>query len=112
MGYHVIVRPHPQSFSSEKEMIEKIMRQYPASEKLEWNRDNDNFEVLRRADILISDFSGIINEFAFVYDKPVIYTDTELDLGIYDACWLSTPFWPLTELPRIGEKLTIDDGQS
>lgn len=108
-GYHIIVRPHPQSFTSEKETMEKIMQEYPDSDRLEWNRDNDNFEVLRRSDILISDFSGIVFEFAFVYDKPVIYADTEFDDSPYDAWWLDTPYWTLTALPRIGQKLTMDN---
>lgn len=108
-GYHIIVRPHPQSFTSEKETIEKIMQDYPASDQLEWNRDNDNFEVLKRADILISDFSGIIFDFSLVYDKPVIYADTEFDNSPYDAWWLDTPYWTFTALPRIGQKLTMDN---
>lgn len=108
-GYHIIVRPHPQSFTSEKETMEKIMQDYPASDQLEWNRDNDNFEVLRRADILISDFSGIIFDFSLVYDKPVIYADTEFDNSPYDAWWLDTPYWTFTALPRIGQKLTMDN---
>lgn len=104
--YHIIVRPHPQSFISETEMIEKIMKEYPESERLEWNRDNDNFEVLRRSDIMISDFSGVIFDFALVYDKPVIYTDTKFDHGPYDAWWLNQPTWTENILPKIGEKLT------
>ena len=28
-GYHVIVRPHPQSFKSETELMEKLMKEYP-----------------------------------------------------------------------------------
>ena len=86
-GYHVIVRPHPQSFTSEKVLMESLMKEYPNSEQLEWNRDADNFEVLKRSDILISDFSGVIFDFALVYDKPVIYADTKFDDSIYDAWW-------------------------
>lgn len=108
-GYHIVVRPHPQSFTSEKDTIEKIMKEYPASEQLEWNQDNDNFEILKRADILISDFSGIIFDFSLVYDKPVIYADTEFDNSPYDAWWLDTPYWTFTALPRIGQKLTMDN---
>ena len=107
-GYHIIVRPHPQSFTAEKELMEKLMRDYPESNQLEWNRDNDNFEVLKRSDIMISDFSGVIFDFALVYDKPVIYADTEFDKSPYDAWWLDTPFWTFTALPRIGKKLTAD----
>ena len=105
---HIIVRPHPQSFTSEKELLDGLMKQYPDSDRLEWNRDTDNFEVLKRSDILISDFSGVIFDFSLVYDKPVIYADTEFDDSPYDACWLDTPFWTFTALPRIGEKLTAD----
>ena len=53
-------------------MLKEIQAQYPDSAQLEWNRDTDNYEVLKRADILISDFSGVIFDFALVYDKPVI----------------------------------------
>ena len=104
-GYHVIVRPHPQSFTSEKELMDELMRQYPPSEQLEWNRDNDNFAVLLRSDILISDFSGVIFDFSLVYDKPVIYTDPRIDVSVYDAWWLDRPLWTVSALPRLGEEL-------
>jgi len=105
-GYHVIVRPHPQSFKSEAELMERLMKEYPESQQLEWNRDTDNFEVLRRADILISDFSGVVFDFALVYDKPIIYTDPNFDLSPYDAWWLEKPLWTLSALPRLGCELT------
>ncbi len=108
-GYHIIVRPHPQSFVSEKELLDDLMKQYPDSEQLEWNRDTDNFDVLRRSDILISDFSGVIFDFALIYDKPIIYTDPQFDVSLYDAWWLDTPLWTTTALPRLGQQLTEDN---
>lgn len=105
-GYHIIIRPHPQSFKSEKELMDKLMKQYPESEQIEWNRDTDNFEVLRRSDILISDFSGVIFDFVLIYDKPVIYTDPNFDLSPYDAWWLDNPLWTTSALPRLGRQLT------
>lgn len=108
-GYHVIIRPHPQSFTSEKEMIEKLMQKYPDSDQLEWNRDTDNFDVLNRSDILISDFSGVIFDFSLVYDKPVIYTDPRIDVSVYDAWWLNKPLWTASALPRIGQELTPEN---
>ena len=108
-GYHVIIRPHPQSFTSEKEMLDNLMTKYPESEQLEWNRDNDNFEVLRRSDILISDFSGVIFDFSLVFDKPIIYTNPKFDIGIYDAWWLKKPLWTVGALPRLGRELTDEN---
>lgn len=107
--YHVIVRPHPQSFTSEKELLEELMARYPASEQLEWNRDTDNYDVLRRSDILISDFSGVAFDFSLVYDKPIIYTDPAFNLDVYDAWWLDYPIWTLGALPRVGCQLTPEN---
>jgi len=111
-GYHVIVRPHPQSFESEKDMMAKIMKEYPESEQLEWNRDVDNFDVLKRSDLLISDFSGVTFDFALVYDKPIIYADTKFDKSPYDAWWLEEDIWTNTALPRIGMELTEEKRDS
>jgi CDP-glycerol glycerophosphotransferase (TagB/SpsB family) len=108
-GYHVIVRPHPQSFKSETEMLDQLMQNYPNSEQLEWNRDVDNFDVLRRSDILISDFSGVIFDFALINNKPIIYTNPNFDLGVYDAWWLDTPLWTLSALPRLGRELNAQN---
>ena len=108
-GYHIIVRPHPQSFTSEKDLMDELMQKYPESEQLEWNRDNDNFEVLRRSDILISDFSGVIFDVALVYDKPVIYTDLRSNVDPYDAWWLDSPMWTASAFPKIGYRLTSDN---
>lgn len=109
IGYHIIIRPHPQSFVSEKEMLEKLMNEYSSTERLEWNRDNDNFEVLKKADILISDFSGVMFDFALVYDKPIIYTDTGFDKGPYDAWWLDEPLWIFEVLHTIGKELNTEN---
>lgn len=107
-GYHIIVRPHPQSYTSEKPMLDKLMSEYPNSAQLEWNSDNDNFSVLQRSDLLISDFSGVIFDFALVFDKPIIYADTAFDKGPYDACWLEEEMWTFTTLPKIGAQLTAE----
>ena len=108
-GYHVIIRPHPQSFKSETELMEKLMKEYPESDRLEWNRDTDNFEVLRRSDILISDFSGVIFDFSLIFDKPIIYTDPRFDVSVYDAWWLKDSLWTLSALPRLGRQLTQEN---
>ncbi len=108
-GYNIIIRPHPQSFSSEKDLIDKLMKKYPETNKLKWNRDNDNYEVLRQADILVSDFSGVIYDFTLIYDKPAIYTNPNNDVSLYDAWWLNKPLWKTAALPRLGCELTKDN---
>ena len=104
-GYKVIVRPHPQSFDVEKELLDRLMSKYNDESKVIWNRDIDNFEVLRQSDILISDFSGVMFEFAMVFDKPIIYTDTKFDPKPYDADWIDETPWTFSILPSLGLEL-------
>ena len=105
-GYKIIVRPHPQSKTSEKAMLDSLMAKYP---DLEWNFDNDNFDILNRADLLISDFSGVIFDFALVFGKPIIYADTSFDKGPYDAWWLDEEMWKFKVLPELGKQLKESD---
>lgn len=107
-GYHVIVRPHPQSMTSEADMMNRIMGEYPESDQLEWNFDNDNFDALMRSDIMISDFSGVVFDFALVFDRPVIYTEPAVDLGPYDAWWMPENLWVLGAVERVGRKLELE----
>ena len=108
-GYHIILRPHPQSMVSEKELVERLRAKFPESEKLEWNFDNDNFDVLYRSDLLISDYSGVVFDFALVFDRPVIYADVSFDFEPYDAGWLDNEMWTFRALPKVGVQLTQEN---
>jgi len=108
-GYDIIIRPHPQSYVSEKELISGLEKRFANTANISWNRDNDNFEVLRKADILISDFSGVLFDFSLVFDKPVIYTNTEFDKAPYDCYWLDEELWTFRILPEIGAELTREN---
>lgn len=107
--FKIIIRPHPQSMISEIQMIEHLKEKYPDGEKIEWNFDVDNFDVLSVADVLISDFSGVLYDFAFIFDKPVIYADTTFDAAPYDIAWMDEPLWILTILEKLGVRLKEED---
>ena len=106
-GFSVTIRPHPQSFTSDKEELDRLMAKYPDSDMLTWNRDNNNFDVLKRSDVMISDFSGVILDFSLIFDKPVLYNAGELDTSIYDAAWFDKE--EAVELyKRLGVEITED----
>ena len=58
---------------------------------------------------MISDFSGVIYDYSFIFDKPVIYADTEFDPIQYDADWLDQQIWSLRVLPEFAIKLEEKD---
>ena len=84
-SWTIIIRPHPQSKKSEPEVIEKLTQSFKNKPNVKWDYENDNIYSLKEADIMISDFSGIIYDFLFLCDKPVLYVNSELDLTPYDA---------------------------
>lgn len=106
-GYEIVFRPHPQSFIADKEILEKIKEKYDGRENFKWNTDNDNFDILNRADLLISDFSGVVFDFALVFGKPIMYTPVEgFDDSVYDYAWVKGKLWKFKVLPTIGCEIT------
>ena len=111
-GYDITLRPHPQSYISEAEMMKRLKERYPETEHFHWNEDSDNFDALRKADVLISDFSGIIYDYAFIFEKPVIYTGASLDLSKTDHAWVDEPIWVYDLLPQLGVELKEENFSS
>jgi hypothetical protein len=55
--WRIIIRPHPQSKKSESEMLRHLEEKYTS---YIWDYKSENIDSLSKADIMISDFSGII----------------------------------------------------
>ena len=104
-GFDITIRPHPQSFISDAELIGSLMAEFPESELLHWNRDADNFNVMKRSDLLISDFSGSIFDYSFIFEKPILYTELNMDMSEKDEAWLDEPYFGLDAIPRLGKEL-------
>ena len=72
--FNIIVRPHPQSLISEKQLIDRLQAKFSDFKNIQWDFSNDNLTTMAHADILITDFSSIIYEFLFLFNKPCIYS--------------------------------------
>lgn len=108
-GYEIVLRPHPQSFEADKEILDRIREKYDGCENFSWNTDNDNFDILNKADLLISDFSGVVFDFTFIFGKPIMYTSVEsFDDSIYDSAWIKDELWKFKVLPTIGCEISED----
>jgi hypothetical protein len=110
-NYQIIIRPHPQSKTVEKELLDKLAEKYKDAADIEWDYNPDNIFSLARADIMISDFSGIIADYAFLLGRPVLYTGEHIDLRYYDAYWLKTKPIYLRSLHLMAKKFEADDIQ-
>ena len=100
-GWKIILRPHPQSRISEGEMLKSLEEKYKNCANVEWDSNRDNFYSLKKADIMITDFSGIIWDYTFLCDKPVMYANAEMDLMPYDAYDMDHEIWQCETVKKL-----------
>jgi len=112
-GLRVIIRPHPQSKKTEASTLEMLSEKYKNAQNLEWDFERENIYSLAKADIMISDFSGIIFDYCFLFNKPVMYVKQGFDLRLYDADDLGEDavekLWQFKILKEIGIELKEND---
>lgn len=108
-GFNIILRPHPQSYISEKPMLDAILERYKDASNVCVDRNADNITSLWKADLMISDFSGIIYDYLFLCDRPVMYAASEMSLDIYDAWYIPQKLWQFRVVEECGIKIEEKD---
>ena len=91
--YNIIIRPHPQSLISDKDIIDKFQNRYKDKNNVEWDFNRVNIYSLSKADIMISDFSGVIFDYTFLFEKPVIIPSFTFDKRGTDAIEIDEEVW-------------------
>ena len=75
-GFNVILRPHPVTIKKSNNIIQKIEKEFKDNLNFKLETDIRNTESLFLCDCMISDWSGVAIEYAFVFEKPIFYVDT------------------------------------
>ena len=74
-GYHVTVRPHPMTIKKSPKLIKQIKEKFEKNPDFLLDTNTSSFDQLFSSYALITDWSGIGFEYAFVCERPVIYVD-------------------------------------
>jgi len=74
----LIVRPHPQYVRRNPGRVEELRRRYAGQENLIFETDFSNNESQYTSDVLITDWSGISMEYAFVTHNPCVFINTPM----------------------------------
>lgn len=107
--WDIIIRPHPQMKISEPALLTRLQERYKDNKHVRWDENPNNMIAMSQADVLISDFSGIIFEYAFLFNKSFVYTEFNNNRPIYDASDLEHPTWKADLLNKIGFELKQDN---
>lgn len=109
-SYDIILRPHPQSYTSYAEIIGSIEEQFKDEERITIDRNPLGTESMLKADLLIGDLSGVFWDFAFLYEKPVLLLKTELDsIDGFEGTELDYEMWEMRERSRLGKEFEESD---
>lgn len=108
--YKIIIRPHPQSLIIDKKLINKLVKKTKEYKNIEWDFNSDNLKTLSKADILISDFSCIMFDYAFLFKKPFLYLKTNISFEALDCSDLDKTAWRYKILDTIGRELKPQNG--
>ena len=100
-GYHVIIRPHPQSAITEPEFIAKC-KQETNNPLVIWDEEISPSHAMHKSQLLISDTSSLRFDYAFLYAKPIITLQIPKDdLSEFEATDLDE-FWHESAAHTIG----------
>lgn len=110
-GFHVILRPHPQSFVSDKPVIKEVLKAIETNPAIELDRNPDGFVSLSRASAMVSDISGVIFDYAFVFLRPVVAVGPGPIKDGFEAWEIPHKAWEEEILSKVGERLfEADEG--
>lgn len=108
-NYSVIFRPHPEFIKRYKRNYLDFIKLFTNSKNFNVDVNENSLEVQKKSEILISDWSGISFEFAFSFERPVIFIDTEKK--ILNKNYYKSKFSPI-EISKRNEIGIIVDKQN
>ena len=74
-GHRVTIRPHPVTLKTRSQAFNGLHSRFLSNPNVTFDMDIESQVALDTADIMISDWSGVAFEFAFGYERPVLFID-------------------------------------
>ena len=108
-GFNVIVRPHPQSYIAEADLVDRCKAETARFTNVAWDSETVGTRAMLASDMLISDTSSIRFDYAFLYGKPVVTLDIPREKQLeYEGQFMSE-IWTDSAAKRLGRVAGHDD---
>jgi len=106
-GYQVIARPHPETTSKSPELIQRINERFGSHDRFDLDLDTTSDLSMQMSNLMISDWSGVAMEYAYGFEKPVLFID--LPRKVNNPAYLELNIEPIEVSIRneIGEVLEL-----
>ena len=83
-GYDVIVRPHPMTIKKDSKIINSIKEDFKTNPNFKLETDIRSFDSFSSSQFMISDWSGSALEYAFTFERPVLFVDVPKKINNVD----------------------------
>ena len=108
-GYRIILRPPPKHVRHEPERFAVMKEKYRDNKNITIETDFSGVNSVMDSDILITDWSDISCEFAFVTKRPVIFIDTPMKVMNHDYEKIGIEPFNKTIREEVGEVISVED---
>tara|TARA_B110000014_G_scaffold55285_1_gene37330 strand:- start:1471 stop:2634 length:1164 start_codon:yes stop_codon:yes gene_type:complete len=108
-NYKVLIRPHFRIFEESKEVIDEIKSKFGKNSNFILEDGVIPSEKFHGSRCLISDWSGISFEYAFTFEKPVIFIDVPKKVLNSDSNYISLEPIEVTNRNKIGYIINPND---
>jgi YidC/Oxa1 family membrane protein insertase len=108
-SYSVIVRPHPEAVRRAPEVIDALDKTFSSHPDFFMERSVSTDDSLLKADLLISDCSGVVLEYAFGTERPVLFIDVPYKIQNKEYEELGMEPFELTLRDKIGIRVANGD---
>jgi len=111
-GYRVVLRPHPQSALSDREILSGILGAFGPNPLFSVDRNLTAIRAMSDSDFMVTDFSGVMFDYAYLFGKPIILAALETPVtGGYEAEDVDGPLWDVESARRLSRPLPDDLGE-
>ena len=104
-GIPVIFRPHPQFKVSHKVVLAEIERKYKGRDIVTMDFNQTAIQSMVDSDILIADISGVVFDYAYLFNRPVILTSSKMARGGYEVISAEDTEWTIPALKELSTEL-------
>ncbi|NPD45459.1 MULTISPECIES: CDP-glycerol glycerophosphotransferase family protein [unclassified Lentimicrobium] len=109
-SYDIILRPHPQTYVSHPKLIAQIEERLKNERHVSIDRESLGTESMLKADMMISDLSGVFWDFIFLYSKPVLLLKTDFEsIEGFEGSELDYEMWEMRERSKAGQVFDEND---
>lgn len=100
--HHVTVRPHPRTRDRCPAVMDALARRCATTPRCVLETDIAGVDSLAAADVMVTDWSGAAIEFAFGFERPVLFVDTPRKVNNSDYGQLGLEPVEAALRPRLG----------